>query len=495
VNVGDNGKTTSPCGAISTAQPQASGTQANSISTDGSHVFFLSPNPLDRRCFNERGGLAPSRFTGTPPQLYLRVGGHTIWVSEPEKGVVDPDGPQIVGFAGASASGSRVWFITRGELTADDLALGNHEPELYEYNAETGHLTRISAGDSHDAVGSVGWVVPSEDGSTVYFTAAGQLAPGAARLNTIQPGEESPLNLYRYDTETATTTYIATVSGLDWFSSTAGGVDALNVRLPLNVRSDWQTTPNGGFLLFDSTADITGYDPEDRTGLCKLYIGGDRSTDGNCAEVYRYDAATNSVVCVSCNPDGASPTTGALFDGNTNSRELRAISNNGAYVFFNTNEPLSDLATDEQLNVYEWHEGEISLISSGQDSSPSFFLGTDASGADVFFGTHSQLVPEDTDNEGDLYDARIDGGFAALRGSAACEGDACQAPPAPPDEQTPASSTFSGAGNGAPGAPPAPGKPLVEKAAKCPRGKVRGKHGKCVKKKAKKAKKSIRRGK
>jgi hypothetical protein len=487
VNVEANGKTTSPCGAISTAEPEASGTQANSVSTDGSHVFFLSPNPEDGRCYHEGFELAPSEFTGTPPQLYLRVGGQTIMVSAPETGVVDPDGPQPVAFAGASAGGSRVWFITRGELTKDDQVLGNHEPELYEYDvekAEGERLTRISGGDSHNAVGSVAWVVPSADGSTVYFTAAGQLAPGAPKLNTIQPGERSPYNLYRYDTATASTTYIATVSGNDWFSSTIGGMKTLNVRLPLNVRSDWQSTPDGGFLLFDSTANITGYNPEDFTGECTQYIDGDKAGeyDGNCAEVYRYDAATNSVLCVSCNPDGASPTTGALFDGNTTSHEVRAISNDGAYVFFNTSESLSALATNEQVNVYEWHEGEISLISSGQDSSPSYFLGTDASGADVFIGTHSQLVPQDTDSAGDLYDARIDGGFPAPRGSAACEGDACQSPPAAPAEQTPASLTFAGAGNltVSPPAAATPPKPVVKKkAVKCAKGKKLTR-GKCV---------------
>jgi hypothetical protein len=474
VNVEDNGKTTSPCGAISTAESQGSGTQANSVSTDGSHVFFLSPNPEDERCYHERGELAPSEFTGTPPQLYLRVGGQTIMVSAPETGVVDPDGPQPVAFAGASASGNRVWFITRGELTADDA--GNHEPELYEYNVETRHLVRVSGGDSHNAVGSVGWVVPSETGTSIYFTAAGQLAPGAPKLNTIEPGERAPYNLYRYDTETASTTYIATVSGNDWYSASVGGMKTANVRLPLNVDSDWQSTPNGGFLLFDSTANITGYDPEDLTGHCTQYIGGDGNHDGDCAEVYRYDAASGSVLCVSCNPDGAAPATGALFDNNTTYREVRAISNNGAYVFFNTSEPLSALATNEQVNVYEWHEGEISLISSGQDSSPSYFLGTDASGADVFFGTHSQLVPQDTDSEGDLYDARIDGGFSPTQGSAACEGDACQTPPPPPTETTPASLTFKGAGNTTPPKTTAKPKPKP----KCKKGYTKKKN-KCVK--------------
>ena len=56
-------------------------------------------------------------------------------------------------------------------------------------------------------------------------------------------------------------------------------------------------------------------------------------------------------------------------------------------------------------------QGCISLISSGDDATPSFFLGASADGSNVFFGTHARLVAQDTDESGDLYDARIGGGF------------------------------------------------------------------------------------
>ncbi len=483
VNVEEHGKPTSPCGAVSTAQTQQAGTQANSVSADGSHVFFLSPNPRDSRCYEETSKLLPSAFTGTPPQLYLRLDGRTtIPVSAPETGVVDPDGPQVVAFAGASANGNQVFFVTRGELTKDDFNIGNHEPELYEYNVETKGLTWISGGEHHNAVGSVGWVVPSEDGSTVYFTAAGQLAPGAPPLNTTQPGEHGDYNLYRYNTHTATTTYITTVSGWDWYNATLAGMPTLNIREPLNVDSDWQTTPDGGYLLFDATENVTGYNPQAANGHCTQLIGGDNNRDQLCAEVYRYDAATGSLLCVSCNPTGAAPITSALFDNNTEFHEVRAISNNGSYVFFDTSESLSAAATDEEVNVYEWHEGEISLISSGQDSSPSYFLGTDASGNDVFFGTHARLVPQDTDSSGDLYDARIDGGFPAPHGAAACEGDACQTPPPPPTETTPSSLTFTGPGNPPPTTTATTTTKPTLKPTKCKKGYTKKKN-KCIKNK------------
>jgi hypothetical protein len=500
------GKTTSPCGAISPAADTPVSPYNHAVSSDGSRVLFISPDPENEQCYKEHlvnesppGSPPWGTFTGTPPQLYLRAGGHTIEASAPNTGVADPEGPEPVAYAGASADGSRVFFVTRGELTANDA--GNQDPELYEYDVEKPEgerLTRISSGDTHNAVGNVGWVVPSEDGSTVYFTAVGQLAPGAPSLSYEYGGAETgPYNLYRYDTKTATTTYIATVTGRDWFEAEAGGIGSLNIRLPLDVRSDYETTPDGGYLLFASVENITGYDTTDPKH-CEGNIGG-QAGNGGCAEVYRYDAATGSVVCVSCNPDGALPTANALFDNNQKLHEVRAISDDGAYVFFDTKESLVPAASDEQPNVYEWHEGALSLISSGQDASPSVFLGTDSSGQDVYFGTHSQLVAQDTDSSGDLYDARIDGGFPVSQGSAACEGDACQSPPPAPEEQTPASLTFTGAGNLAAAAPPPAGKTVTKKAAKCKRGFVKKKVKKketCVKqpKKRSKAKKASHNG-
>jgi hypothetical protein len=468
VNVNNDGKPTSECGAISPASSAAVGPYAHAVSTDGSRVFFLSPDPGNLSCYEE----TESGFTGIPPQLYLRSGGRTIEVSQPEAGIqADPDGSQPVAFAGASADGSRVFFVTRGELTADDA--GNHDPELYEYDVETETLTRISRGASGGAVGNVGWVVPAEDGSTVYFTATGSLTPGARALHVGHGGETETqeYNLYRYDTKTAATTYIATVSGNDWYTAEASGSVLLNIRQPIHVLSEWETTPDGGYLLFAAHENLTGYD------------------SGGFDEVYRYDASDGSLLCVSCNPSGAAPSANALFDDNTHFREVRAISDDGAYVFFDTTESLVSHDTNGRLDVYEWHEGAISLISSGHDASNSFFLGTDATGADVFFGTHARLVPQDVDSSGDLYDARIDGGFPVLQGSAACEGDACQSPPAAPNDATPASLTFSGAGNVV-SEPPPPKKTVTKKTTKCKKGFARKKN-KCVKtKRAKKAKKS-----
>lgn len=53
-------------------------------------------------------------------------------------------------------------------------------------------------------------------------------------------------------------------------------------------------------------------------------------------------------------------------------------------------------------------------------------MGTDESGEDVFFTTTDQLVPQDVDTQVDIYDARIDGGFALPSVQSSCSEDACQ---------------------------------------------------------------------
>ena len=74
-------------------------------------------------------------------------------------------------------------------------------------------------------------------------------------------------------------------------------------------------------------------------------------------------------------------------------------------------------------------------------------LGTESSGSNVFFTTTSQLVAQDTDTSFDIYDARIDGGFAEPSHAVECEGDSCSTPFAAPSEATPSSATFHGAGD------------------------------------------------
>jgi hypothetical protein len=163
----------------------------------------------------------------------------------------------------------------------------------------------------------------------------------------------------------------------------------------------------------------------------------------------------------------------------------RAIVEDGS-VFFNTAVSLVAQATNGLTDVYEWHEGTVSLISSGQDSLPSFFLGASPNGANVFFGTHARLVPADTGSGGNLYDARVCTTAEPCIAPAPsreglCEGDACSHPAVAPSDATPASATFSGQGD----LTPAPSTTPMAKTCVKPK---QLSHGKCVKVKPKRRK-------
>ena len=103
-------------------------------------------------------------------------------------------------------------------------------------------------------------------------------------------------------------------------------------------------------------------------------------------------------------------------------------------MFFLTKDALTPQALNGVVNVYEFHDGQVGLISDGHDTvsvtgQPAVELyGTDESGRDVFFASADRLVPQDTDDQVVLYDARIEGGFAAPGVAAPCVGDACQDP-------------------------------------------------------------------
>ena len=153
-----------------------------------------------------------------------------------------------------------------------------------------------------------------------------------------------------------------------------------------------------------------------------------------------------------------------------------AISDDGQKIVFTTSEALSPRDGNGEPDVYLWTPQGVSLISTG--SGPPLVGGNggaeiqrpraviDGSGQDIYFESAAALTPADGDEQADVYDARVGGGFSFAE--PICSGEACQPPPSNPRPSEPPGSETPGSGN-----TPAP-KP-------CPKGKVR-RHGKCVKK-------------
>jgi hypothetical protein len=318
---------------------------------------------------------------------------------------------------------------------------------VYEYDTVTGELTRITHGSPGEPLNVGGYsydATPSRDGSEVYFDSSAPLTPNAP----VPTGGMT--NLYGYNTASGATAYVATVTiGLN--GATPSGLDPY-------------TTPSGEFLLFQASNVLGG--PSGAAGTIQLY---------------RYDRSDGSVLCVSCRPDGTtSQGSGSIDDGAALVRAddtavqipVNPMADNGDYVFFNSNDELVpqdtngtgevDGFTTNWTDVYEWEaqgrgdctvsQGCVHLLSSGTGASASEFLGASADGSNAFIATHSQLVPQDVDARGDIYDVRIDGGFASAS-FAPCSGDGCQGGlSAPPSLPTAASVTFAGPGNASPGA-------------------------------------------
>jgi hypothetical protein len=496
VNVNSAGTLLNHCGArigqgSGTPSGQMEGTADNAVSSDGSKVFFTAPDPNAR---NEGRGCWNGASVNAP-QLYMRTAGATTRISKPaEAGVPDPcavaeDTPSAecfpAAYVGASEDGTRVFFLTRTELTRDDA--GIHDLELYEYDSGSGTLTRISHGQSGRSTANVSGVKAiSADGGGLYFEASG-------RLTSTAPAElpEGQVYVYRYGLDPEgkpETSYVAMAFSDEAPNGEAsswvpGGVIAAPVP-----HASWYATPNGRYLLFATASPVTR---DGTAGRCPAPPDTQVGHSGPCEELYRYDAseplsrglggAPQNPVCISCNPSGAAPRSHALFTrsnlfGGTSSA-LRGLSDDGSYAFFDTADALVPQDTNGTLDVYEWEahgiggceleQGCVHLISSGKDAAPSFFLGASPDGANVFVGTHARLVPQDTDIAGDLYDARIcTAAEPCIRppsaGTARCEGDSCQSVPVTPDYVAPSTQTLpAGAGNLTPPASPPRAKPKI----------------------------------
>ncbi len=356
------------------------GEPSPAISEDGSTVFFTA-----LAC-----GSSPS-----VQELYARVDNgtpeaRTVAISEPAKA----DCSECESAAGVRQSASAVGFSTDGSkaffATTQPLLGGDSSENLYEYDfdgAAGDRVLRVSGGDATvtDPVAGIERVVGiSPDGSHVYFTASGVLTRTPNGLG--QEAEEGRSNLYLYERD----------------AQYPGGRTVF-VLPGADLTGETGISQNGDFLVFNSTAQLT---PDDTSSV---------------AQAFEYDSQTGGFVRVSIGREGFNE------DGNTGNVKKLMVADDGS-VYFETANPLVAQAVSGQSNVYEYREGEVNLISDGQDTRGVSLRGISASGTDVFFNTFDRLVPQDTDYQEDTYDARVDGGFSEPVAPPPCEADACQGP-------------------------------------------------------------------
>jgi hypothetical protein len=411
-----NGELGRPVSVDNDGQPTEDLICSTQVSADGRVTAFMSG------C-----GGGP---TGAVSRVWARVAASaTIAVSGSQctRTSSDPGGAcnglAAASFAGMARDGSRVFFTTTQQLVNGDT---DQTTDLYECDIPPGtpapvgtanpcaSLSEVSGGATGANVQNV--VKVSEDGSRVYFVAQAALASNLGTNDAAAVAGDN--NLYVWEKDAAhpagQTTFVA--------------------KLEINdLGFHPQTTADGRYLVFITPNRLLPSDTDE------------------AADVYRYDAQTGVLLRLSTDTNGSGGNEPGAFVTlvypEQAHRSHPAMTDDASAVVFETSEALSPADTDGTTDVYEWHDGQVSLISNGGGET----VGISGSGRDIFFLTNQPLTAGDSGTEADIYDARVEGGFLVTT-AAPCSGEACQGPPAlaPQPPGTSASAAFNG-----PGSPPA----------------------------------------
>jgi hypothetical protein len=450
------------------------GEKQGALSQDGRTVIFTADRGQGSAC------------AGPPVnQIYARIdGARTVAISEPShedcRECNTTTGLDDALYRGASADGTRIYFTTSQELLP-----GAKGSNLYVYDFGKGagqRVSLISTGASEPSVQGVLRI--SQDGSHVYFVATGALTGANAEARAPVVGS-SNLYVFRQDSRVPAgrLTFIATLAQGD--SSDWGEGD---FQRPAAV------TPSGDYLVFTSSADLTSDDTSSQRqlfaydaqaqSLVRISVG--QRSPSYAGGYHENGNTTNEVDQVTV----ATPSYAEL--GNATGQATRTMSDDGHDIFFETPLALTPQAADNlkagracsygveseageclfgetpvyMQNVYEYRwstrmsDGNVYLIADGR--APSMFyegartplLGTDRSGANVFFLSTQALVPQHADSQMTVYDAREGGGFEEPVTAAGCSATSCErAVTHAPQITAPGSASWPAGENLAPAAP------------------------------------------
>jgi hypothetical protein len=426
-------------------------------------------------------------------------GPYTTAAVVPRSQVAPPGHLTTGGWVAASADFSKLILQVEDRRLVEPATTTKTGFDLYEYAG--GSLRQVNVG-----VGTCGAVIVrglelyeadgsrssshavSADGSRVFFEAVpGSNCSAAAHLYMRVNGEETvDIGAYKfegsnpqgtrlllkngagellgYDTETGSTEAPSSAE-----LATAAELSQLDIPAP--VVDPGEALPRPRYTVFQSKG-----------------VAGVPGGASDFPHVYRYDSVEHVVECVSCaSSSDPEPRLGAYLSLDLTRQTVNgalpaytASSANGDYVFFSTPAALlpsdvdgeiapkpnpagekgefSDDEVSPSTDIYEWRrdgldgcaqvQGCLALITNGRGGYLNLLLGSGEEGRDVFIYTSSRLVPQDQDTAGDIYDARVGGGFQPPPpGPVECEGAACSTPASPPNDVTPSSFTFAGAGN------------------------------------------------
>jgi hypothetical protein len=440
---------------------------ASAVSDDGRRIYFENPAP------KVENTTKMCEIAGC--EVYMREDGaetFDVSASECTSACGEPQ-TKADDFLSATPDGGKAFFTSCAKLSDESAPEGECTApwsifigavagsKLYRWDrgGSSGHkLVDLTADhEPSDGVQPVflGLVGESEDGDTAYFVTRGQIVAGAPTF----PSKDTPggkelvdgAKLYRWR----------------W----NGGSPSVEYIGPYQTRSS-RLSPDMNYFQEQRPVSADGNDVMIYTNL-RYDPAADHDTD---ADAYRWDAS-KGWTCVSCQPPGDPSggnvdltdvwneyTTGFLAE--TGTVEPRTyMSKDGQRIFFGTPDALvpedvngeqgcpktafteSDIYTCE--DVYEWHDGTVSLVSSGTGAEPVQVIGASRTGDNIFFYTRQSLVGWDVDDNVDIYDSRIGGGFPEPPAQPpSCEGEACRgAGSSVPPPSGAGTAVFQGPGN------------------------------------------------
>ena len=378
--------------------------------------------------------------------------------------------PEVQGVVRVSQNGERVYFVARGELAGENGE--KQKPQqgadnLYVYDTLEHSTTFVTTLLTAAEESSLEAAEAAEKSQIEAQALAEREAQDALLIGELERGEISSerAELLREEAEVEEAAFIQTTLGTRGPSGTLA-----------EDRSVWraedsrpaQATPEGRFLVFPSSADLTSGD------------------ESKVPQLFEYDASNEKLTRVSIGQGGSYSNDGNVatfhdapqipaelsFSGGidlpTTAESALAVSSDGKRVVFTSAARLVPQVEDRGApNVYQYQEEDVYLLSDGRDDSmvgnePTVKLfGTTASGQDVFFSTADQLVPQGVVAQDALYDAREEGGFPAPIVTPGCVGETCRGTTeATPQLQLPATLDQVG-GDNLP--PPVESKPVSKR--------------------------------
>ena len=377
------------------------GAQFAGASEDATRVYFTTAEPL------------AAADTDSELDVYQRSGSTTSLIST---GPAGGNGSFTARFRGTAADGSRVFFSTSEQITADD---SDNSPDVYErVGSSTNLISTGPAGGNSGADAS--FEAASRNGARAFFSTTEQLTAG-----------DTDTALDVYERAFGSTTLVST--------GPAGGNGSADANFKV-------VSETGTRMLFESSEQLVASDTDsardvyERSGGTTTLVstgaaGGNANNDAMFQDASsdgtRFVFSTTESLVASDTDSmvdlyertGSTTTLLSTAPGSGNGAFevfFSAMSDDGKRVFFETLEPLvSD--TDSMLDVYERANGATTRLSTGTGGGNgnfiAVFLGASDDGSRVFFNTAEVLAGTDGDTATDLYVARTTDTYVRPKGA------------------------------------------------------------------------------